>query len=177
MPTKALRRTNVLVYTTILTAVVLYAFVLVPKKYFEVPRLKTQDLFFRAAHALKPLPKEVNDIAIISIDDESLSLINQKWPWEREHYAYLIEQLLVARPKVIAFDIVFLGKSVNTRSDAIFTTALRKAGNVILAAYRAENGAYVKPYELFAQSAAGFDHMIRTPNTNISVHSACMWMP
>ena len=176
MLAKSFRLANTLVYGGILVLVLLYGFVLVPKGYFEVPRLKTQDLFFQAAHALNPLPAPMKDIVIVAIDDESLAAINQKWPWEREHYAYVLEQLQHALPKVIAFDIVFLGRSANRPSDEIFAHSLRNAGDVILASYSSETGGYVRPYALFARSAAGFGMINKPRDVDSLVRSARLWM-
>ncbi len=176
MLAKSYQRANILVYGTILLSILLYGFVLVPRGYFAVPRLKTQDYFFRLAHAVNPLPKAMKDITLVTIDDESLSFVNQKWPWEREHYAYVVEQLLTARPKVLAFDIVFLGKSVNVKSDEMFAAALRKSGNVVLASYRAGNGAYVKPYSLFSHAATGIGLINKPRDPDSLIRSARLWM-
>ena len=176
MLAKTFPRANALVYGSILLVVLFYGFVLLPRGYFEVPRLKTQDLFFKAAHALRPLPKEIHDIAIVAIDDESLSVINQKWPWEREYYTYVVEQLARAQAKVIGFDIVFLGKSINRASDDMFATEMRKTGNTILASYSSETGGYIRPYEIFARSAAGFGLISKPRDADNLVRSGRLWM-
>ncbi len=176
MLAKTFPRANFTVYGIILLVVLLYGFVLLPRGYVDVPRLKTQDLFFRVAHALEPLPEKIRDIAIVTIDDESLSVINQKWPWEREYYARALEQIQKAQPKVVGFDIVFLGASVNRISDELFSSAMRKAGDVILASYASEGGMYVKPYDAFARASSGFGLINKPRDPDNLVRSARLWM-
>ncbi len=176
MLAKTFRRLNLLVYGGILLAVVIYGFVLLPRGYFEVARLKTQDLFFRTAHLLNPLPAQIRDLVVVDIDDESLSMVNQKWPWEREQYAAVLDQIKAANPRVIAFDIVFLGKSVNVRSDEAFASSLRAAGDVVLASYCSENGSYVKPMDVFSQAACAFGMINKPRDPDNLVRRARLWM-
>ena len=64
MLAKSFRLANTVVYGGILALVLLYGLILLPKGYFEVPRLKTQDLFFRVAHALDPMPQQIKNTGL-----------------------------------------------------------------------------------------------------------------
>ena len=52
-----------------------------------------------------PLPVP-EDVAIIAIDEHSLSTLGQ-WPWRRSTHAELIRQIAPHNPKAIAFDVIF----------------------------------------------------------------------
>ncbi len=176
MLAKTFTRANALVYGAVLLGVLVYAFILIPNGFFKVPRLKTQDLYFRASHWLNPLPPQIKDIVLVSIDDESLALVNQKWPWERDQYAFLMDQISRAGAKVVGMDIVFLGKSVHGSNDRAFARALSQAGNVVLASYFSDNAMYVKPQDLFAQAASGYGLINKPRDADNVVRSARLWM-
>jgi len=48
---------------------------------------------------------------VVGIDAETLSELDQRWPWARSRYASLIDRLHEADAKVIAIDIVFADPS------------------------------------------------------------------
>jgi CHASE2 domain-containing sensor protein len=74
------------------------------------------------------------DIVIVAIDESSLTEINQRWPWDRSLYAKAIDALSKAGAKVIAIDLLFIEPSKDAAQDKAFAAAMRKAGNVVIAA-------------------------------------------
>ena len=68
----------------------------------------------------------LDDIVIVAIDDQSIQEIGQ-WPWKRNVYVDLLEQIEDA--KVVAFDIGFYETSDD---DAEFAEAISDSANVIL---------------------------------------------
>ena len=77
---------------------------------------------------------ENTGIVIVSIDEGSLTEINQRWPWDRSLYAKVIDFLSKAEAKAIAIDLLFIEPSKNTAQDQALAVAMRKAGNVVIAA-------------------------------------------
>lgn len=69
-------------------------------------------------------------IVIIAIDDRSLERLGPP-PVDRHHYTKLLNYLRVAHARVVAFDLLFPKPSPY---DAEFAEAIKRAGNVILAA-------------------------------------------
>src|SRR3546814_16583019 len=51
-------------------------------------------------------PPSSQQILLFEIDNESLQRIG-RWPWSRETHAALINQLAKAKPKAIAYDVLF----------------------------------------------------------------------
>ncbi|MEE4201759.1 putative bifunctional diguanylate cyclase/phosphodiesterase [Erythrobacter sp.] len=64
-------------------------------------------------------------IHIVEVDAESIASIRQ-WPWKREHYARLVEQLDEAGARSIVFDIDFSSPS-SADGDAQFANAIADA--------------------------------------------------
>jgi adenylate cyclase len=86
------------------------------------------------------VPRSRDQIAIIGIDQNSLSAIGQ-WPWPRSLHAKLIDRLHAAGAKVIAIDVDFSdlqfptvdaqGNRLLSAHDKALVAAAARAGNVI----------------------------------------------
>ncbi|EFL90696.1 EAL domain-containing protein [Ahrensia sp. R2A130] len=75
------------------------------------------------------------DLLFLAIDKESVDLIGQ-WPWPRRIHATIIDKLLAAGVRDIAFDIDFSARS-QIEDDRLLADALARAdGMVILAAFQ-----------------------------------------
>jgi len=77
------------------------------------------------------------DIVVIGIDDKSLEHIGS-WPWSRTRHAELVDKLKAAGADRIFFDIFFNATTTKT-ADRALGQALKRAGNVYLAATKVEN--------------------------------------
>ena len=73
-----------------------------------------------------------SDIAIIAIDDKSISY--HKWPWPREYYGEIMDYLSTyAKPKVIGFDALIQSTDkTNTESDQKFYQYVKKSKNLVV---------------------------------------------
>lgn len=95
---------------------------------FDSLEFKAQDTMFKMRG-----PKEVSgDVVVIAIDDETFSALNETWPFPREYYAKLIENLNQAGARLIVFDVEFTENS-NPESDETLAEAAAKYNNVIFA--------------------------------------------
>ena len=83
---------------------------------------------------LYQIPRGINgNIKIIGIDEHTRDVYGQIQTWTRERYAELIRKLNSnpdAKPKLIAFDILFVG-NVSEEGDTAFADACRESGNVV----------------------------------------------
>ena len=79
--------------------------------------------------------KSTFPITVVGIDEASFSELQLQWPWPRRLHADLVDRLAAAGAAVIVFDIVFAEPS-NEEDDQRFADAIRRAGNVVLAADR-----------------------------------------
>ena len=97
--------------------------------FLEAFEAKTYDLRFKDLRGpIQPNP----DIAIIAIDDKSIAELG-RYPWSRDRYAQLIDKLVAAKAKAVLFD-AFFPERENAKNDRLFAEAVKRAGNVVLAA-------------------------------------------
>ncbi|HQO74303.1 MAG TPA: adenylate/guanylate cyclase domain-containing protein [Candidatus Marinimicrobia bacterium] len=81
-------------------------------------------------------PKDISHskLIIVAIDDQTFKSCRERYPYPREYYATLIENLEEVGIKTIMFDIQFTEPDYkNPLGDSILADAIRKNGNVILA--------------------------------------------
>ncbi len=72
----------------------------------------------------------VEDVIIVAIDDASIEEIG-RFPWDRDVYAKLVDNLVEGGAAAIGFDIIF--SEVQGEEDEVFSEALSKTDNVTLA--------------------------------------------
>lgn len=67
---------------------------------------------------------------IVEMDAASVAAI-RRWPWSREHYARVIDQLHRAGARTVAFDVDFSSAS-NPRQDAMFAQSLARSQSTVV---------------------------------------------
>ena len=130
--------------------------------------LENQALDF--CYRLRPASLPPPEIVIVAIDEHSFQDLKKSWPWPRSYHAKIIRQLKAAGARLIVFDILFAEPS-NAKDDQDFASAMKEAGNVILATTieSSENAQVarqilVQPYPLFRQAALGMGLTLVTPD-------------
>jgi len=133
-----------------------YVFYLSHLNFVVEPKLRVADSlyqkryeWFQKHHADKNLP-----LAVISIDDASLRVLKQRWPWRRHVFAQLVDILKEANPRVIAFDLSFSVPSESAQDDDLFEEAIKQNGNVVLGAYLNSDQELIEPISKLKRSAA-----------------------
>jgi adenylate cyclase len=100
--------------------------------------------------AIAVSPAEVNNqITIVAVDDLTIQKYDV-YPLPRRAYADLIQALKAQNPSVIAMDISFYDRSPSPEDDALLATAIKDAGNVILAMQGAGDGVLADHSTTFA---------------------------
>ena len=105
----------------------------------ETLHWKLYDRLMRIKYKFVKPPREISDILLVVIDNDTLKIINERWPYSRSYFANAIENLSHAGPQLIGFDFAFFGKS-ESESDEELAGALKNK-RVILASTIDENGA------------------------------------
>ncbi len=100
---------------------------------------KIYEKLLKAEMYLGSPPAAIRDITLVTIDNQTLSRLNKRWPLPRSEFARAIDNLRKAGAKAIAFDFVFLGESAAQEEDARLKEAIESA-NVIMATAINENG-------------------------------------
>ena len=130
-------------FVTLLVSIVLTLGITVGEKslpLFQQINLKGRDLYFQVRHAFFSSADKANEILLVIIDDETLKRLQQSWPFPRSVYVEAINRLKPYAPKAIGFDLIFSGKDLIPERDALFSAALKEAGNVVVAAYQSSVG-------------------------------------
>ena len=110
-----------------------------------------------------------DDIVMISIDDDSvrrLAPLIGRWPWPRLVHASLVDFLARAPAKVVVYDVLFTEPDLRrfdvadeewtgAASDAAFAEAVKRAGNVVLAADAAAEALIDESRALSVEHQAG----------------------
>ena len=125
-------------------------------KFVRTGNLKTLDLFFRVSNIFLPLPKIVDDVVVISLDDESFRETGLRWPWPRGVLAGMIKRISEQKPALICLDIMFLGKSADRKQDLMLAKATRDAGCVFAASYVGDDLKYTVPDKIIADNVKSF---------------------
>lgn len=68
----------------------------------------------------------VDDIVIVAIDNRSVEALG-RWPWPRMRHVELLKRLAAARPKAIAYDVLFSEPDRDPAVDPALAQALRSA--------------------------------------------------
>lgn len=154
------------------TAIVLvYSFLLVPLGIFDIPILMSMDLINRCVCKFSHPPDQADDIAVISVDRESLRKLSQRWPWTRDVFAEMLLNLKECQPRLIYLDFAFIG---DTEYDDVLSRAMDEAGNVIIPFYFDEKGEPLFPVQRFMELSAGFGPVNKLRDRDLTVRDALL---
>lgn len=73
----------------------------------------------------------LDDIVIIAIDNPSLQALG-RWPWPRALHSDLLNTLAKAKPKAVAYDVLFVEPDADPQADLNLAAAMKAAGPVYL---------------------------------------------
>ncbi|MDO8489477.1 MAG: CHASE2 domain-containing protein [Candidatus Omnitrophota bacterium] len=120
------------------------------------------DQFQRVENTFRLPPEAIKDITLVVIDNKTLNEIPQRWPYPRQVFAEAINHLKQARPRVIAFDFTFMGKS-SPEEDGVLKDALSQGPAVILGSAIDEKGSinFLTIPELKENTITGFVNVIQ----------------
>ena len=107
-------------------------------------------------------------IIVVKIDDESIKKI-WKFPFSRDKYIPVIENLNKDWVTVIWMDIIFADKS-NKKIDQKFASTFKKANNVIIW-WWVENNTFLKPLDIFEKSVFWYGYFQPIYKENRKVYS------
>jgi CHASE2 domain-containing sensor protein/signal transduction histidine kinase len=72
-----------------------------------------------------------DDIVIVAIDNRSIETLG-RWPWPRAEHTALLRRLAQARPRAVAYDVLFVEPDRDPAADAALAGAIRSAAPVFL---------------------------------------------
>ena len=71
------------------------------------------------------------DMLVVAIDDKTFDELDERWPFSRNRFAKVLEEVSAGDPAVIVYDVQFTEQSDDPRADNRLIEASRKAGNVV----------------------------------------------
>lgn len=155
----------------------LYLGLLRPLGALETLSLKAQDLLFKVRRHISQPPDVLKEMLLIVVDDESIEQMNQRWPFPRKVFADLIDQLSVKKPKLLAFDFVFSGKS-DPVDDFLLANSIERAPPVVLASYvDVITKNYILPDSELLSRAAGAGIINKMQDHDLTVRRANLIYP
>jgi adenylate cyclase len=147
----------------------------------ETSALRAYNLLFTLRGAREPeIP-----IVIVTIDEDSLDELDSPWPWPRAEQGAMLDILSQGKPLAIGLDLVFSEPSAyGPKDDAAFSAAIRRAGNVVLAAAPAETMTVAGlkrdmnlPLQQLRDGAAGFGSVDYTSDPDANIRRAALTTP
>ncbi len=85
-------------------------------------------------------------IVIVTIDDQSMESLPDRWPWPRSYYAHVVDNLTKAGARVIGIDVIFdKADPYGPEKDQQFADAIRRSGRVVLTGKLEESQYYRYP--------------------------------
>jgi len=153
MATSKKHQANLLISLLIVSVTIVLALVIGEMTTFANLELNLLDYRFKMRGA-----RDVTDspVVLLAIDDQSDESTPHRWPWPREYFAHVIDNLNRAGVKAIGIDVIFDQPDINgLESDDKLVQALNKYKNVVLAGKidmprgRADMVTLVRPYEKF----------------------------
>ena len=120
------------------------------------------NLIYDRLTRLDPLPSSP-EILLVTIDDESLQRVG-RWPWSRQTHARLVTTLAAAKPKAIAYDVLFLEPSSQIEDRALAAAMWRTPSLFLPLSFNApgRNGAsfdVLEPIPTIRPAVSGVGHV------------------
>ncbi len=136
-------------------------------------RFPLSNSFSRIAEgAPPPLPAHLPDVAIVSVDAQSMEATEELWPWPRGRFAEIVYRLDAAGARVVAFSFDF-SRRRERRNDMAFARAIKESRRVVLAAHRvtwedddSETEGLKLPAPEFLLGAAAIGHLLYDVDTD-----------
>src|SRR5262245_58542413 len=110
---------------------------------FERQELQTVDTRFEVRGDRVPSP----DVAVVGIDDETFSKLDQQWPFPRSLHGRLIDSLREDSVKTIVYDVQFTEPTVPRQDNALIESvvhATRAGTGVVLATEEVEGHGHTR---------------------------------
>jgi adenylate cyclase len=111
-------------------------------------------------------------VVIVAIDQKSLDALGY-FPWKRDRYTQLLEQLDRAQPNVVAFDLVF---SEPTPADPALAKAMANHRRVVLAQAWSDQGNPWQPTPLLQENALSLGHISDSPDPDGKLRRLQPWI-
>ncbi len=116
-------------------------------------------------HYTEP-PEAIKKIVLVELDDETLRVSGQRFPFPRWLHAQAIDGFMSVNPLAVAYDFVFGGVGYTPEEDETLKQSLSRAHGVVLASYIGDDFKEQAPNKEFLN-----EHVVKAPiNKFVGVH-------
>ncbi len=126
---------------------------------FQTVQLQMVNALYRYRSEHSPKSPTLNQIVVVGIDDASLKVLDQRWPWSRQVFAEFFEALQPLNPRVVGLDFALVGRGPDLDADEALARAIGHSPNTILGAYFDDNYHLVQSHRIFREAALGQGHI------------------
>ncbi len=140
--------------------------------------LQTRDIFFKIRHLSSSPPDEIQQILIVSIDEESCEKLGARWPWSRKIFAQMIQTLDQAGAKAIGLNVSFNGLEGDDNASSLdLANAMRQYGNVVIGATFGSENRLLKPSPLIADAVSRYGYLEKIVDPDFSIRRSYLLVP
>ena len=145
---------------------------------FQKITVQTRDIFFKIRHLSAAIPDKIEQIVIVTIDEESCERLEARWPWPRTVFATMIDELKSRGAKVIGLNVSFTGLEAGDESSTReLARAIREHGNVIIGATFDKESRVVKPSPIIAEAVSRVGYLEKIVDPDFSIRRSYFLRP
>jgi diguanylate cyclase (GGDEF)-like protein len=121
--------------------------------------LKVHDGFFQFARSLGRSSLHKDKMVIIALDDPSFVKMERQWPLPRTVFADLLNIISKGNPKIVFFDIVFRGDSVDSKEDETFAQAIKGKNYLMFPYHMGTRAFHVRSKKTFTEETGSVGYI------------------
>ena len=152
--------------------------------FFETSRslqdwtLKFRDVFFKVRHASTDQPEALQEVLIVTIDEESCEKLGLRWPWSRKVLADLVQKLDEQGAKTIALNFSFTGsEDAQDAASRDLAQAMLRHGHVIIGTTFGNAGRMVSPHPVIAEASRGYGYLEKIVDDDLLIRKSYLLRP
>lgn len=116
-----------------------------------------EQIFYNVLFQLRGSTSWDNRVVLVTIDEASLKQLG-RFPWARQHYVALLDQLAEARASVVVLNLIL---SESSPDDQALADAMKRQGQVVLAQGEDSAGVPLLPNPTLAKAAIAQGHALK----------------
>lgn len=170
-------------YTIVVLAVFSALFWLLPGYYSGSEALQnvsagTRDIFFKLRRISTDPPRAIEDIVLVTIDQESCEKLDSRWPWPRRIFTRLVENLTEKGAKVIALNVSFTGLEGGEEASTLeLAEAIREHGNVVVGVTFEKGRHLIKPNAIIADAVSRYGFLEKISDADFHIRRSYLLRP
>lgn len=139
---------------------------------------KTRDIFFKIRKITTSAPDQVKDIVIVAVDEESCQRLEARWPWSRNLFAKMVENLKKKGAKAVGLNFSFTGledgDDVSTKQLA---SVISKGREVVIGATFDSESRLIRPSPILTGAGAKSGYLEKIVDPDFVIRRSFLLRP